>query len=327
MVILDLDDYDKRAKEAQALYNITSSFDEPSRVPISISTGPHYYCHLFNVSLRDYFTDLDCYLDVQLRAIKWTFEVLQDDRVGYAVAHSIDCVMEGLFFDCEVAYPNNATPWIVPRLKTPGDIEAPKVPEPATHPKVQEFYSNVEKLRSKVEKMGLNIPATGCFRIHPPLSAACAIMGAERFYTLMGTQPDMAKLLLTKMHQAFRKLEDHHMKVTGAKTTRLSLADDNSAFISNKMYRELVYDHNLALYKRYGSEYRYLHADGPNHHHFRMYACEFGLARMDAGGFSDLEIAKRELGGACISAISFRPNQSCAVRCGSAPRVAGTSSP
>jgi uroporphyrinogen-III decarboxylase len=250
--------------------------------------------------VRDYFTDLDRYLDVQLRAIKWAFEVLQDDRTGYAVTYNLDSVMEGLFFDCEIAYPNNATPWIVPRLETVADIEALEVPDPETHPQVQEFYSNVASLRSAVEKMGLRIPVHGIFRIHPPLSAACAIMGAERFYTLMGTDPGAAKLLLKKMYEAFCKLEDHHSKITGKKTTRLSLADDNSAFISNRMYREFVYDHNLGLYERYGTEYRYLHADGPNDHHFKMYADEFRLSRMDAGGFSDLEIAKRDLGGKVV---------------------------
>lgn len=154
IVTLDLDRYDKRAKETQALYDITLRFEEPPRVPISISTGPHCYCHLFNVGLRDYFTNLDCYPDVQLRAIKWTFEVLKDDRAGYAVTCNVNSVMEKLFFNCEIAYPNNAAPWIVPRLKTPEDVEALEVPCPETHPKVQEFYRKVEGLRSKVERIG-----------------------------------------------------------------------------------------------------------------------------------------------------------------------------
>jgi uroporphyrinogen-III decarboxylase len=297
MVELDLDKYDLQVREARLLYDKTLRFEEPPRVPIAISTGAPYYCHLFNVNLRDYYTDLDCQLDVQLRAIKWNFEVLHDDREGYEIRLDIGIIKEGLFFDCEIARPDDSTPWAIPRIETPRDIEALVVPEVETHPKVQDFYRKLEILRSKVEHMGLNIPVSGSFTIHPPLSAACAVANPTLVYFLMAVEPDMVKLLLRKMYEAFCRLQDYYDKVTGTKTTRLYLADDNSAFISNEMYREFVYDYNLALYKKYGTEYRYLHADGPNDHHFAMYANEFRLNRMDAGGFSNIEIAKRDLGG------------------------------
>ena len=82
MVKLNLEKYQEQIKKAKVLYDITSRFEEPPRVPIAISTGAPYYCNLFKVNLRDYYTDLDCQLEVQLKAIKWNFEVLKDDA-GY----------------------------------------------------------------------------------------------------------------------------------------------------------------------------------------------------------------------------------------------------
>jgi len=300
VIKLDLERYDRQVKKAQTLYEVTSRFEEPERVPIAISTGAPYYCNLFDVNLADYYRDPDCQLDVQLRAIKWAFEILQDDRQGYGIHLDIGIIREGLFFDCEIAYPDNSTPWAIPRVQNRRDIELLEVPDPATHPKVLEFYRKLEKLKARVRKMGLRIPVAGSFTIHPPLSAACAIMKPTLFYALMMEDPEAAKLMLEKMFQAFCKLQDFHDSITGRKTTRLGLADDNSAFISNRMYREFVYKHNFALYEKYGTEYRYLHADGPNDQHFAMYANEFKLTRMDAGGFSDIEIAKRDLGGKVV---------------------------
>jgi uroporphyrinogen-III decarboxylase len=185
-------------------------------------------------------------------------------------------------------------------LETVNEIEALKIPDPESHSKVQEVYRKVEQLRAKVKRMRLNIPVGGSFDIHPPLSAACAIMQPTLFYPLMIEEPDAAAFLLKKMYEAFCRLQDYHDRITGIKTTKLCLCDDNSAFISNQMYRQFVYQYNLALYEKYGTEYRYLHADGPNDQHFAMYANEFKLNRMDAGGFSNIEIAKRELGGKVV---------------------------
>ena len=67
------------------------------------------------------------------------------------------------------------------------------------------------------------------------------------------------------------------------------MADDNSAFVSDPMYREMVMPYNMAIYERYGRKGRYLHADGPNDHHFKIYADVMKLTEMDIGGFSDVE--------------------------------------
>lgn len=300
MVKLDLARYNRQIAAVRPLYEVTSRFEEPERVPIAVSTGAPYYANLFGVNLRDYYTDMDCQIDLQLKAIKWTFEVLQDDRQGYGISLDTGIIKEGLLFDCEIRYPDDSTPWAIPRIQNRRDIEELEVPDPETHPKVLEVYRKVEEMKARVKKMGLDIPVGGAFSIHPPLSAACAIAKPTLFYELMIEDPEAARLLLEKMFQAFCKLQDFRDKITGRKTTGLGLADDNSAFISNRMYRDFVYKHNLALYERYGTKYRYLHADGPNDQHFAMYANDFRLTKMDAGGFSDIEIAKRDLGGKVV---------------------------
>jgi uroporphyrinogen-III decarboxylase len=80
----------------------------------------------------------------------------------------------------------------------------------------------------------------------------------------------------------------------------IGLADDNSAFVSDEMYREMVLPYNRAIYERYGAAERFLHADGPNDHHFETYANVLKLTRMDIGGWSDIAAAKRALAGKVV---------------------------
>jgi uroporphyrinogen-III decarboxylase len=133
--------------------------------------------------------------------------------------------------------------------------------------------------------------------IHPPLSAACAIMEPALVYEMLAAEPELADVLLDKCHETLVRLIDFWDHRCGRKTTSLGLADDNTCFISNEMYRRFVLPRNLDLYERYGTEHRSLHADGPSDQHFKTYADEIRLDRMDIGGWSSIDAAVRDMKG------------------------------
>jgi len=289
--------YAARIEEARRRFEIARSFREPDRVPIKISTAGSFYTKLFGYNIRDYYTDMDLNLEVQLRGLEWAFEELRDDRTGYGVVPDIGPVAEGIYFNIPIEYRDDTSPWIPHVLETPEDVEKLEIPDPETHPGVLRVYRLHEEMKEKVRKMGLNIPVGGGLQIHPPLSAACAIMRIDKVYEYMYTEPELIHKLFRKLLTAFFKLQDFRDRYFGTKTERIGLADDNSAFISNEMYRKFVMPYNMAIYERYGKKGRYLHADGPNDHHFKMYAEEMKITDMDIGGFSDIEKAKKYLGG------------------------------
>ena len=297
MLDFDPGKYEAKIEASRKRLEIARRFQEPDRVPILLSTGGSYYSRLFGFNIRDYYTDRNLNLEVQVRGLKWAFEELGDDRTGYGVSCDPGPVSEGIYFDCEIEYPDDTSPRIVPILEGPEDIEALKIPDPADHPGVMRVYRQYEERKAQVEKMGLNLPVAGGFQIHPPLSAACAIMDPVQVYTLMSTEPERIHKLFRKLLEAFFKLQDFRDRYFGTKTEDIGLCDDNSAFVSDEMYRELVMPYNMAIYERYGKKSRYLHADGPNDHHFKTYADVMKLKAMDMGGFSQIEHAKRYLKG------------------------------
>ena len=113
----------------------------------------------------------------------------------------------------------------------------------------------------------------------------------------MYEEPELIHRFFAKLLEAFCRLIDWRDGISGRRTESIGLADDHSAFVSNAMYREMVFPYNMAIYERYGKKGRHLHADGPNDHHFEMYANDMKLTSMDIGGFSDIANAKPALQG------------------------------
>ncbi|MDH7481823.1 MAG: uroporphyrinogen decarboxylase family protein [Armatimonadota bacterium] len=294
------DNYIDRIEESKKRLEITWRFEEPDRVPIQISTGGSFYAKLFGYNIRDYYTDLEVCLEVQLKGLEWAFDELQDDRVSYGLHLDFGPIGEGLYFGFPIEYPDDTSPWVVKAIETPEQIEAFEVPDPAESPGIQEAYRRIEKFKELVEKRGIRLPAGGGIGIHPPLSCACALAEPELIFSLMYEAPDLIHRFFAKLLEAFCRLQDYRDKLAGRKTESIGLADDHSAFISNAMHREFVFPYNMAIYERYGKKGRHLHADGPNDHHFEMYANDMKLTSMDIGGFSDIAKAKPALHGKTV---------------------------
>jgi len=299
MIQFHPDRYETRIAESRRRWEIAQRFEEPDRVPISISTAGSYYCSLFGYNIRDYYTSMEVSIEVQVRGLNWAFDELGDDRTGFGLHWDLGPVGEAIVFDCPIEYPDDTSPRIVPILETVEDIEKLQVPDIETHTRIHDLLQLGEVFKAKAGRMAPKLPAGGGETgIHPPLSCACALMESAKFYELLYADPEHADMLLRKCFDTFCRLRDFYNKINGVETqTHLGLADDNSAFVSNEMYRQYVFKYNKALYDRYGGEYRYLHADGPNDHQFEMYANDMKLTSMDMGGWSSREAAKRHLGG------------------------------
>lgn len=295
------DRYRQRIEESKKRLEITRQFQEPDRVPITISTGGSFYSRLFGYNIRDYYTDIDTCIDVQLKGLEWAYEHLGDDRTGYGLHCEFGPIGEGLYFDLPIEYPDDTSPWVVKVLETPEQIEAFEPPDPAESIGIKEARCKIEKFRERVQARGIDLPVgSGGVGIHPPLSCACALAEPELIFTLMYEEPNLIHRFFRKLLDAFCRLVDYNDSLRGTKTESIGLADDHSAFISNAMYREFVYPYNMAIYERYGKKGRHLHADGPNDHHFEMYANDMKLTSMDIGGFSDIAKAKPALHGKTV---------------------------
>jgi uroporphyrinogen-III decarboxylase len=125
-------------------------------------------------------------------------------------------------------------------------------------------------------------------------------MDPDKVYLLMAIKPEIARELLEKMFETFCRLVDYYDNRYGRKAESLGLANDNSCFISNKMYCEQVLPFDQALYEKYGRKYRYLHTDGPSDHNFKTFADDLKLTFMDIGGWSSIDAAVQAMKGKVV---------------------------
>jgi uroporphyrinogen-III decarboxylase len=300
---IDVDRYADRLEASRRRMAAAGRFEEGDRVPSNVSAAGSYYSWLFGVNIRDYYTDIDTQLHVQTEAIQWRLDNLPDDNTAIGLHLDRGPIGEAVVFGSEIVYPDDTSPVIVRHVDTPEDIESLAIPDPAENPQIAEHFELGQRFVERAKELGIGIPASaGGIGIHPPLSCACAIMEPADVYALMLEDPPLAQRLFERCFEAFCRVKEYcDIRLTGeVQTGSLGLADDNSAFVSDRLYREQVMPWNLQLYERYGGRNRYLHADGPNHHHYETYAELMGIGRMDIGGWSELEPAVEHFKGRVV---------------------------
>ncbi len=293
--------YAGRMREAEARLKAAYSFSESDRVPVTIPVGGSYFAAMTGTNINDYYSDIETSVRTQAAGFAWIFEHLRDDRTGCSLYLDLGPVYEGLLFDCEIQYHDNTSPRIVPQLRTRQDILDLEIPDPEQSPGVAHAYGQYERFKEAAATIAPKMQvAPFSFSIHPPLSCACAIMDPVLVYEMFYTEPELLCVFFDKLLEAYIALRDYADKRNGTRTTSLGMADDNSAFISADFYRRYVAPHNKALYDRYGTRSRHLHADGPNDHLFGIIADYLKVTAMDIGGFSNIDAAVAAMKGKTV---------------------------
>ncbi len=288
----DISKYEARIEQSRRRLQAAHEFREGDTVACLASTAGSYWSWLFGVDIRDYYTDIDTQIEIQMRGLKWRYENLPDDFTGTGISYDPGPIGEAVVFDCDLQYPQGTSPFILRVIHDGADVEKLQVKDPRDNPRVQEQLARGRRFKERAEELGVKVPVgTGSIGIHPPLSCACALADADWVYLTMLAEPEVMLKLFDKCYRAFCLCQEYMYELHGGKPGTLGLADDNSAFVSDPLYRQMVLPYNLGLYETYGQQRRYLHADGPNEHHYRTYAEIIRLNHMDIGGWSKLRPA------------------------------------
>ena len=300
-MLLDLDRYQDDIRERGKRVTISRRFEEPDRVPIAFGIAGSYYCWLFGVNIRDYYATPELQVEVQLKGLEWQYETLRaDSSVRQSIGYEAGPVSEALVFDAPVEWPDNTSPRILHVLESPGDIERLELPPLDDNPRVREYMENNQRFVDAAQKMGVRIAVSDKPRldIHPPLSAACALMSPTLVYEYMYSEPEALQALMDKMFEARCACIDYFDRLYSTRTRgSLGFADDNISQISGEMFRRWELPYYFKFLERYEARNVYLHTDGPNDQHFRILADELGLTSMDIGGYSSLAAAVRDMKG------------------------------
>lgn len=289
----------ERVREAEERLFKACSFEEPDRVPVKISVANPFFCSVLGYTLKDFYRNLDICRLVQVRGSKWAFDVLGDDRTGYIrsleqTSPDIGATAEGIIFNCEIQLPDEESPWlspwIIPKLKTPEDVEALEVPDPK---------DCLYRLKRHYERAyGRTVEVMNSLTLsHPPLSAAGSLMGATRLYTFLYRHPNLMQRLFQKLLRVFYELIDYRDARVGVETRSIGLCDDHAGYLPESLYRRFVLPYNKQIYERYGKEGRSLHMDSQVDHIARILVDDYRIQSMDLGAGSDIVKVKEVFDG------------------------------
>ena len=301
----------EKMDRTQRLYETAYNFEEGERVPVSVQAGLaalRFLPSLSGYTFKDYYRNVKVQRKLRLEGQKWSYEVLDADliyhpaRSARASEEHVDpgIIREGVIWDCEIRLPDEehpwTSPWTIPRVKTPKDIESIEVPDPL---EVQ------EKFRKQLKKQfGRSFGALECARqassIHPPFSAAGALMGMTTLCSYAYRYPKLLHSLLRKLFKTYRLLRDYYDELRGAKTETLGLADDHAGFLSEKYYRDFVLPYNKRLYERYGKRRRSLHMDSDMAHIAHIILDEYKVNSVNGRGVLNLAELKSFFNGKIV---------------------------
>jgi hypothetical protein len=290
----------ERIEDSRRRLESAMRFQEPDRVPIVIDTGAPLYAVVLGYTLRDYYRDLGICRRVQAEGSKWAFKKLEDDRTGYidegAAGADIGAVAEGIVFECEISLPDDSnpwlSPWIIPKLRGPDDVEALEVPDPA---------DCARRLREHhLRAFGKEMSSQETLVIHPPCSAAGSLMGPERLYSFLYKYPDAMRGLFEKLLETLCEAIDYNDKQRGGSTRSIGLCDDHAGYLSGEMYRKFVMPYNKRIYERYGIEGRGLHMDSRTDHIAEILVDEYKIQDMDLGAAADIAKIKEIFSGRVV---------------------------
>ena len=302
-MLLDVSRYEADRKERWERLRVAAEFREPDRVPVCFSIGASYYCWLFGYRIHEYYyATPELQPEVQLRGIEWQYEVLRaDSSTPMGIGCDIGPLAEAIVFGAEIARPEDTSPRIEHMVHDAHDIENLTIPDPATNPRLRDFFRSHERFNQAARKMGvkLHLNDKPSFGIHPPLSCACALMSPTKVYEMMYTEPELLRRFLDKCWDAFCIYSDYFDALYGRPRKRdsVGLCDDNISQISAEMFRRFEMPYYFKLRERHQATGFHLHTDGPNDQHFKLLADEVKLTAMDIGGYSKLENAIREMKG------------------------------
>ena len=302
----DLDKYKDQIELSRERLQTSDRFEEPDSLPIHISVGGSFFCKLddgtyrTNCNLRDYYSNMELDFEVQHKGNRWAFEELKDDRTGCGLGAELGPVGEGVLFGFKIIHPDDTSPWIVRQLESKDDIERfirTEIPHPEDHPGLAYVRELAERARARAEDAGSKIGAGAGIGIHPPMSAACALMEPVRVVRLIYTEPDLMQRFFTKLADEKIRIHEYDERRSKHRMESMGLADDHMLMLTPDLYRKFEMPQVKRLYARFGRRSRHLHGDGPNDHLFRILAEEVGITHMDIGGFSSLEKAAQSLKG------------------------------
>lgn len=278
-------------------------------IPAFMNLCAPYLCDAQKMDFKSYYQDLPTMAHVQLTAIAWRLENLDEDDLPEAVFLDQATLHEAVAFDLPIQYPENAPPWGGRLWQSADDL--PDRFEPGLSRANRALCATQEKLMA-LRGMVAGLPVFTSVHLHAPFTMAAQLLGAQELFLLCADDPVKARALIQFCADFFVHFErmkwqfgidpdplDEFVcwREADKGFSRIWVSDDTSPMASPAIYRDFIRPANQALFSRF--QRLHLHMDGCWDHLIPQVA-SFSPYWIEVGGETDWATAAQAMGSRTI---------------------------
>lgn len=253
-----------------------------SPLPVGFIIDSPWLPNWHNISILDYFSSDQLWLEANLKAIK-TFP---DAMFLPGFWSEYGMCSEPSAFGAKSSFPENEFPHAFPNITRIEQIQDLPVPNPVKDGLGPFILNRLKLTEAQIEKAGHGIRFSVS---RGPLNIASYLMGATEFLMAMITNPEEIHLLIRKITDYLAGFHDQQKKLFPT-IDGILILDDIIGFISEEQFLEFGLPYFKELYNR-NLNIKFLHNDAPcmeSVHHLP----EMGVNLFNMGFDTDLNLLK-----------------------------------
>ena len=272
---LNLDLTEQELQDRKARWDARGRFEEPDRVPVLLGIGTRYWLPILGLGFEQYFSSPEVMFEAQVKALRWIFRNVTDDRYAIAVSPDFQNVREASGLGCPVRFVEGF-PW-ARRIPVKDESDLQKLQRRDMYRqgltgKIAPFYRTMKKLAEGLRVRLTDGSATSLtvnigMGTDGPFTNCAWVVGAERLLSDVRRRPRFVHSLMDIVTEKIiglnqRLREDADLP----EDCGMGVADDFAAFLSPDQYREFALPYHDRIYDSFGTKLRDMHLCGKIDH-------------------------------------------------------------
>jgi uroporphyrinogen-III decarboxylase len=290
-------------------------FERPDRVPVWPAINYRFLLPAIGARFRDYYADPEAMLRSQILGQKWLMEHVRTDQ--YAITGAwvgawtdFQNVTEASALGCEAVFPDDGIPWVGPGwVKDEADLrrlERIDVTNSGLNARQVAFRRGMMAVAEKypVRFQGGPVFYPGAspaltHTSHGPFGVAADLMGQTEMFSAILERPEFARELMSIVTDKIIAWLDFCWAEMQIPTRDFAWTDDLAAYLSARVYREMVLPFEKKLRNHFGRAS--MHMCGQTNHLLRIFADDLRIDEYQGFGWEvDLDRIGEVMGGRVV---------------------------
>ena len=242
-------DFEQFANKNTEMIRLAENLKQPSQVPVLIPAYGQVFTRIGEVKMGEYYKDPEVMLNCQLACRKrfWNLTSVFPD---FYVAHDL-----ATMFGCQIVWPENDTPWVIPKITDIHQVKNMKVPDPYHDGLMPARLATYRYMRAEAG----NICDVG--GTLGPFDLAGLLRGQTAWFMDLVKNPEFAHQLLHICTETLIETWKAMERFAG-NLERIALGDDGPGYVSRRHFQDFHVPYIRRVFDAFPEAKHWWHCDG-----------------------------------------------------------------